>query len=107
MMMTTKTAKEVRLYYITLEEILYDYSKYISNYNLTETKLKLKQIQDSNDKLKEENNLLKINNKTLKNFVDNVKTKKNSYATHYATSKQYANQNAFKIGKSDNLKNNI
>jgi len=57
--------------------------------------------------LREENNLLKINNKTLKNFVDNVKTKnKNSYI-YIATSRQYANQNAFKIGKSDNLKNRL
>ena len=57
--------------------------------------------------LQEENNLLKVNNKTLKNFVDNVKTKnKNSYI-YIATSKQYANQNAFKIGKSDNLKNRL
>ena len=69
--------------------------------------VQLQKIQESNNKLQEENNLLKVNNKTLKNFVDNVKTKnKNSYI-YIATSKQYANQNAFKIGKSDNLKNQL
>ncbi|BAO49362.1 MTG-like gene family protein [Alphaentomopoxvirus acuprea] len=66
MRLDTKGGHNIREYYITLEEIFYNYSKYISKHNL-----KLEKINSLQYKQKIEH--LERSNLQIRNFIDNVK----------------------------------
>ncbi|CCU56120.1 N1R/p28-like protein [Choristoneura rosaceana entomopoxvirus 'L'] len=91
----TKVADEIRDYYITLEEILYDYAKHINNYNNI---LKNKEIiQLKLEKEKAERRSLRLKEK----FIEEKKHKLDQII-YISTSKSYAAQNRFKVGGVDN-----
>ncbi|CCU56180.1 N1R/p28-like protein [Choristoneura rosaceana entomopoxvirus 'L'] len=98
----TKVADEIRDYYITLEDILYDYSKYISNYNIKKEKNKIKELKDSNRQLKLEKEKAERRSLRLKEKFIEEKKLKLDQIIYISTSQSYAAQNRFKVGGVDN-----
>ena len=84
MSLTTKRSKEIRKYYLLLEELVQLYGAYT-------TQFKLKQGQKENDELKDHILLLKDL------LIDDQKREK-TQVIYIATSRNYARQNRFKPG---------
>ncbi|AAG02900.1 MTG motif gene family protein [Betaentomopoxvirus amoorei] len=95
----TAIADDIRDYYITLEEILYDYSKYIKDYKLKQLELsKNKEIEQLKlEKDKAERRSLRLKEK----FIEEKKLRSDQII-YISTSKSYAAQNRFKIGGVEN-----
>ncbi|CCU55911.1 N1R/p28-like protein [Choristoneura rosaceana entomopoxvirus 'L'] len=89
MMLNNNNSKIIRKYYIKIEKILFDYFNYISEYNLTIEKNKIKKLEDSNMRMKV--------------FIDKIVEKEKNGYIYIATSKSYANINNFKLGKTISL----
>ncbi|BAO49372.1 MTG-like gene family protein [Alphaentomopoxvirus acuprea] len=126
MLINTKCCKQIRKYYIILEKILYDYSKYITEYNFKQEKIvyNIKSIESKYIIENKNNEILKIKNESekqlqqkqkeielankrslrIKNYLNNVSFKdiKNEYI-YIATTKQYAANNLFKIGSTTRI----
>lgn len=109
MRLNTKIAHEIREYYITLEEIFYDYSKYVSEYNIKLEKAKFIKAEQEKEKLaleyqseinqiKSKNEELEKFNMKLKTMMTNLKLKEPAQIIYVATSQIYAKNNRFKIG---------
>ncbi|BAO49373.1 MTG motif gene family protein [Alphaentomopoxvirus acuprea] len=108
MMLNTKIARQIRDYYINLEEILFDYSNYIQKYNLKQEKINylIKSIELNYSTQQYQLEIELANKKTLKikNYLNNIsiKDKKNEWI-YIATTKQYAALNLFKIGSTTRI----
>ncbi|CCU56119.1 N1R/p28-like protein [Choristoneura rosaceana entomopoxvirus 'L'] len=102
-MMNNSNSKNIRKYYITLEEILFDYAKYISEYNLQNEKNKIKELQINNNQLKLEKEKAERRSLRLKEKFIEEKKLKLDQIIYISTSKSYAAQNRFKIGGVDNI----
>ncbi|BAO49375.1 MTG-like gene family protein [Alphaentomopoxvirus acuprea] len=111
MMLKTKVADNIRIYYLTLEELIYDYSKYTMNYNLNQEKIKSLEsnylLEEKQIEIESKNKEIELANKRslrIKNYLNNVSFKdvKNEYI-YIATTKQYAANNLFKIGSTTRI----
>ncbi|BAO49374.1 MTG-like gene family protein [Alphaentomopoxvirus acuprea] len=105
MRLNTKSAQGIREYYLTLEEMIYDYYKYSMEYNINIEKIK---SIESQRQLDEKDKQLELANKRslrIKNYLNNVSFKdvKNEYI-YIATTIQYASNNLFKIGSTKRIK---
>ena len=128
MMLKTKKAKDVRKYYLALENLIKQYSKYQTEFKgdqleKSETLL----IQSKNELTLSKNELTLSKNELvlsreelqakqaqlqkaqkrtlmLNNFVTNIKQKTAEQYIYIATTKQYAANNHFKVGGSISLK---
>ncbi|CCU55445.1 N1R/p28-like protein [Adoxophyes honmai entomopoxvirus 'L'] len=108
----TKVADEIRDYYITIEEILFNYSKYINEYNIKKEKNKIKQLEDSKNKELELKNqeLIKANKKALmiNKFMNNTVIKSDKLEWIYiASTDQYQQDKLYKIGSTERLHKRI
>lgn len=92
MQLNTKVSQEVKEYYISLEEILNEYSKYLKEKEILELREEIKNLESKTN---------------LENFINNVKGKEKTEYIYIATSKMYAQNNYYKIGRTDNLKNRL
>ncbi|CCU55442.1 N1R/p28-like protein [Adoxophyes honmai entomopoxvirus 'L'] len=105
MRLNTKIAQEIREYYISLEEILYDYSKYINEYNIIKIKnVKNKEIEEHKMEL------IKANKKALmiNKFMNNTVIKSNKLEWIYiASTDQYQQDKLYKIGSTERLHKRI
>ncbi|CCU56181.1 N1R/p28-like protein [Choristoneura rosaceana entomopoxvirus 'L'] len=103
MMMNNNNSKMIRKYYIKIEKILYDYAKYISDYNI---KYKLKQLEEFKNKeinqLKLEKEKAERRSLRLKEKFIEEKKLKLDQIIYISTSQSYAAQNRFKVGGVDN-----
>ncbi|CCU55448.1 N1R/p28-like protein [Adoxophyes honmai entomopoxvirus 'L'] len=103
MMMNNNNSKMIRKYYIKIENVLHDYSKYISDYNI---KIKLKQLEDSKNKeilqLKLEKEKAERRSLRLKDKFIEEKKLKSEQTIYISTSKSYSAQNRYKVGGVDN-----
>ncbi|CCU55820.1 N1R/p28-like protein [Choristoneura biennis entomopoxvirus] len=90
----TKIADEIRDYYITLEEILYDYNKYVNEYN----------IQNKNKELEKANKKALMINKFMNNAV--IKSDKLEWI-YIASTDQYQQDKLYKIGSTERLHKRI
>lgn len=113
MRLDTKVAQQIRDYYITLEEIVFDYSKYVSEFKMNqlsiEYKNKLALEQREREMLEEDIKELENTNKHLKNKVlsiNNLVIKRSNILKeqifYIATSELYSKQNIFKVGGMEN-----
>ncbi|CCU55915.1 N1R/p28-like protein [Choristoneura rosaceana entomopoxvirus 'L'] len=110
MKLNTKIAQEIREYYITIEEILYDYSNYTNNYyreieklKLLEEQNKLKEIENINAQLKIQKEEAERKSLKLKEKLIEEKKHKIEQVIYVSTSQSYSAQNRFKIGGVDNI----
>lgn len=117
MLINTENCKQIRKYYITLEEILFDYSEYTLQFNINtekvinqinslELKNKNNEINkikiESEEKLNEKQKELELANQKslrIRKYLNNIsiKDKKNEWI-YIASTTQYAQNNLFKIG---------
>ncbi|CCU56344.1 N1R/p28-like protein [Mythimna separata entomopoxvirus 'L'] len=110
MRLNTKIAQEIREYYITIEEINYEYSKYIYKYNNKIKEFreqeKLKQLEESKNKeinqLKLEKEKAERRSLRLKEKFIEEKKLKLDQIIYISTSQSYSSQNRFKVGGVDN-----
>ena len=107
MMLHTERAKQIRNYYLTLEQILIDYLKYtnqvvVHNQNIESDKLKqsIEQYKIQMDQLKT------VQDDLLSLSIDTTPIELTEYV-YILTSKRYYALNLFKIGKTINLKNRL
>ncbi|CCU56320.1 N1R/p28-like protein [Mythimna separata entomopoxvirus 'L'] len=112
----TKVASDIRDYYITLEEILFDYAKYINDYNIKikdiKEQEKIKEIENIKNKELELKNeeLLKANKKSVRidKFINNVVIKSDKLEWIYiASTDQYQQDKLYKIGSTERLHKRI
>jgi MSV199 domain/T5orf172 domain len=113
MILQTQQARDIRRYYITLEDIMIDYmryTKFVSDHNnaVDNTKLRYQfeeYKQATDDKIAE---LMKAVQQTGKiPFSMNTNKIKPTEYVYVLTSKRYYNNGMFKIGKTTNLKNRL
>lgn len=89
---------QAKKYYIQLETLYFNYFQYTKDYHLN---VKQHEI----NKLKQQNEQLQALNINMKKFI-NYKKNQNEYI-YIATSINYAKKNYFKVGKSENLINEL
>jgi hypothetical protein len=94
MLMDTKKSNQIRKYYLDLEEYFNKYVEYTSGLEIA--------------KLKEENDLLKKNQNTIKvYYVPEYKPLLMESYIYVMTTKSYISQNLFKIGQTTNLEKRV
>jgi hypothetical protein len=106
MMMNNNNSKMIRKYYIKIENILFDYGKYISDYNIKikeiEQNNKILELKNKNEQLTQEKEKAERRSLRLKEKFIEEKKLKLDQIIYISTSKSYAAQNRFKIGGVDN-----
>ncbi|CCU55821.1 N1R/p28-like protein [Choristoneura biennis entomopoxvirus] len=105
----TKVADEIRDYYITLEEILYDYNKYVNNYHnkirTINEQIKIKELEYiKNQELEKANKKALMINKFMNNAV--IKSDKLEWI-YIASTDQYQQDKLYKIGSTERLHKRI
>ncbi|CCU55819.1 N1R/p28-like protein [Choristoneura biennis entomopoxvirus] len=94
MIMNNNNSKMIRRYYIKIESILYDYNKYVNEYN----------IQNKNKELEKANKKALMINKFMNNAV--IKSDKLEWI-YIASTDQYQQDKLYKIGSTERLHKRI
>ena len=98
MCLTTRRSKEIRKYYLHLEELVQLYGAYTSQFR--EKNLK-DQIKERDDRIKERDERIKVNEDytlLLKDLMIDDQKREMTQVIYISTSKNYARQNRFKVG---------
>jgi len=132
MMLNTKKAGDIRKYYLSLEKLLKKYSMYQQKHRekqlayekqlqtqlllLSKEQLEQQKKREIKQQVKHKAELEKEKARTeeakkrniqITNFIANVRIRENNSFIYIATTKQYAINNQFKVGKADNLKSRL
>ena len=91
MYLTTKKSKEIRKYYLLLEELVQLYGAYT-------TQFKIKQEQQENQQLKDQIKANQDHILLLKDLLIDDQKREKTQVIYIATSQNYAKQNRFKPG---------
>ncbi len=107
MMLHTERAKQIRNYYLTLEQILIDYLKYTNQVVIHNQNIESDKLKQSIEQYKIQMNQLKtVQDDLLSLSIDTTPIELTEYV-YILTSKRYYALNLFKIGKTVNLKNRL
>lgn len=99
MLINHNNSKELRRYYIIIEKILLDYSKYIYNFNNNQMELDFKTKLSLKEK---ENEILKLKATVINDMFLQKGNIQRNQIFYIATTKLYSVQNVFKIGGLEN-----
>ena len=101
MLIQTNKAKEIRKYYIKIEELFKDYLKYQTNFQKLENEKNLQLLNKTKNELDEKTKELSTFIKIKKNSIQMLEKTNSIYI---ATSPLNVKSSIFKIGKSNSLK---
>lgn len=110
MMIKTKKAEQVREYYIDLEEIIFEYSKYQLDYTNQQLQLKDNQLEIKNTQLQFKDSQLQLKDNIIaekhKIIIKKQLLKQEQYI-YVCTSQNYLKKSIFKIGRTNSIKDRL